>query len=138
VVCLLWLNLVLCSRRLQRFDVRKTGTIDFDEFCIMMGPAYYMRKASSQEEELAHIFDAFDLQRTGTINPSELKEILSRLGQSLTDDELDDMVRQADANSDGVIDFNEFRSFLLNHIKPTDSGTLEVTAAAQPRHADDD
>mmetsp|Transcript_17655 Transcript_17655/g.35507 ORF Transcript_17655/g.35507 Transcript_17655/m.35507 type:complete len:517 (+) Transcript_17655:81-1631(+) len=123
---------------LQRFDVRKTGTIDFDEFCIMMGPAYYMRKASSQEEELAHIFDAFDLQRTGTINPSELKEILSRLGQSLTDDELDDMVRQADANSDGVIDFNEFRSFLLNHIKPTDSGTLEVTAAAQPRHADDD
>ena len=25
----------------QRFDVNKTGNISFDEFCIMMGPAYY-------------------------------------------------------------------------------------------------
>jgi Ca2+-binding EF-hand superfamily protein len=34
---------------------------------------------------------------------------LRRLGQSLTDQELNDMVRQADANKDGVIDYSEVR-----------------------------
>eukprot|EP00286_Rhodomonas_abbreviata_P015258 CAMPEP_0181322842 /NCGR_PEP_ID=MMETSP1101-20121128/19450_1 /TAXON_ID=46948 /ORGANISM="Rhodomonas abbreviata, Strain Caron Lab Isolate" /LENGTH=508 /DNA_ID=CAMNT_0023430795 /DNA_START=99 /DNA_END=1623 /DNA_ORIENTATION=- len=115
---------------LKRFDVRNTGEIDFDEFCIMMGPAYYMRKESAHEHEseLANIFDAFDLQRTGTINPAELKEILSRLGTKLTDEELNDMVRQADSNSDGVIDYPEFKAFLESHIQPSSTGEMEVTA----------
>ena len=30
----------------KRFDVRNTGNINFDEFCIMMGPAYYVSVCS--------------------------------------------------------------------------------------------
>mmetsp|Transcript_16625 Transcript_16625/g.39793 ORF Transcript_16625/g.39793 Transcript_16625/m.39793 type:complete len:503 (+) Transcript_16625:179-1687(+) len=111
---------------LQRFNFRRTGRIDFDEFCIMMGPAYYSRKTASEEEELRNTFMALDFQRKGTINPSQLKEVMSRLGQSTTDQEVSDMVRQADRNRDGVIDYNDFKSLLMrtNSPPPPDRGAV--------------
>jgi len=108
---------------LERFDVHKTGGIDFDEFCIMMGPAYYMRGSAAHEDELSVIFDAIDIQRTGTINPLELKDVMSRLGQSMTDAELNDMVRHADKNDDGVIDYDDFKSIMMRTCSPQPPGS---------------
>jgi len=98
----------------KRFDVHNTGSISFDEFCIMMGPAYYDEsiertssagKKQSWEFELRLIFQAFDLERTGTINKKELREIMRRLGTKIDEKELEATLGAADENGDGVIDW---------------------------------
>lgn len=109
----------------KRFDVHNTGSISFDEFCIMMGPAYYDEsiertssagKKQSWEFELRLIFQAFDLERTGTINKKELREIMRRLGTKIDEKELEATLGAADENGDGVIDWEEFKSFMTTQI----------------------
>ncbi len=71
---------------------------------------------------------------TGTINPDELREILRRLGQNLTDQELNDMVRQADANQDGVIDYNEVRPATAPHAASATSHAIDLFCVLRPEH----
>lgn len=113
------------AEMVQRFDVKKTGNITFDEFCIMMGPAYYDQsdspatqesKSKTWEFELRSIFQAFDLERTGTINKKELREIMRRLGTEVSETELENTLKSADANDDGVIDWEEFHTFMTTKI----------------------
>ncbi len=105
---------------IRRFDVKKRGSITFDEFCIMMGPAFYDAMtpgtAKAQEAELYQIFQAFDLQKTGTINKLELKEIMRRLGMEVSDSEIEGTLGQVDSNHDGVIDWEEFKAFMKTKI----------------------
>ncbi|CAL5354767.1 unnamed protein product [Camellia sinensis] len=60
------------------------------------------------EEELKQVFNKFDVNGDGKISSSELGSILSSLGYSATDDELQTMIREVDSDGDGVIDLDEF------------------------------
>jgi calcium/calmodulin-dependent protein kinase IV len=61
-----------------------------------------------QKNELLESFKALDLDGSGFIVPQNIKEVLSRLGSSLTDEEARKMVEIADYNQNGVIEFDEF------------------------------
>lgn len=59
--------------------------------------------------ELQLMFKAFDTDKSGTIDKSELQEMMRQLLGSGEDlDELDDMMREADPSGDGTIDIGEF------------------------------
>lgn len=61
-------------------------------------------QASDTEAELRQAFGVFDKDGSGTISAAELRQVLSSLGENLTDGELDEMLRLADRNGDGTID----------------------------------
>ena len=44
----------------------------------------------------------------GFVSRSELKFVMNKLGVYFTDDELEEMVMEADLNGDGQVDFDEF------------------------------
>ena len=50
----------------------------------------------------------FDKDGNGYITSQELKEVMKQLGENLTDGELKEMMREADSNGDGTIDYEEF------------------------------
>lgn len=56
------------------------------------------------EEELLNAFKVFDKDGSGTISSDELRSVLRSLGENLTDDELEEMIKMADGNGDGQID----------------------------------
>eukprot|EP00490_Sorites_sp_Unknown_P027097 CAMPEP_0114668216 /NCGR_PEP_ID=MMETSP0191-20121206/35882_1 /TAXON_ID=126664 /ORGANISM="Sorites sp." /LENGTH=145 /DNA_ID=CAMNT_0001920729 /DNA_START=91 /DNA_END=525 /DNA_ORIENTATION=+ len=53
-------------------------------------------------------FALFDGKKDGTIDPDELKDVMSNMGQECTNDEIKDMIDVADEFGTGRIDFPSF------------------------------
>jgi len=54
----------------------------------------------------------FDADGNGVIDRSELRKVMSSLNENLTEEELDAMIKEADANGDGQISFDEFKAMM--------------------------
>ncbi|TDH74183.1 hypothetical protein CCR75_003046 [Bremia lactucae] len=82
-----------------------TGTIDFSEFLELM-----TSKMSEQDsrEEILKAFRLFDDDQTGKISFGNLKRVAKELGENLTDEELQEMIDEADRDGDGEISADEF------------------------------
>merc|ERR1712174_84819 len=78
---------------------------DFDEFVQMMDRRMSI---NSQYAEIEQTFKVFDKNGDGKITFDELKEVLTQLGEDVTDKDVADMIKEADINGDGAIDFDEF------------------------------
>jgi calmodulin len=61
-------------------------------------------KSVDLETELRAAFRVFDKDNSGTISASELRQVMSSIGEDLTGKEIDEMIREADQDGDGTID----------------------------------
>ncbi|XP_031722781.1 caltractin isoform X2 [Anarrhichthys ocellatus] len=82
-----------------------SGTIDFNDFLHMM--TVKMSEKDSKEE-IMKAFRLFDDDGTGTITFKNLKRVAKELGENLTDEELQEMIDEADQNDNGEVDEHEF------------------------------
>lgn len=48
----------------------------------------------------------FDKDGNGFISSEELRHVMTNLGEKLTDQEVAEMIREADTNGDGMVDYN--------------------------------
>jgi len=94
---------------INEVDLDSTGSIDFDEFVTMM--AKRVPKVDA-ETELRQAFKVFDRDGSGTIDTEELRHVMKSLGENLTDEQIDEMIREADKDGDGTVDYNEFVQLL--------------------------
>jgi len=86
-------------------DKDGNGTIDFNEFLEMM-TAKMSEKDS--REEILKAFRLFDDDETGKISFKNLKRVAKELGENMTDEELAEMIEEADRDGDGEINEEEF------------------------------
>lgn len=89
----------------NEIDINGDGEIDFHEFCNLMTKQAHEDDA---DEELREAFKIFDKDEDGFISPAELRFVMTNLGEKLTDEEIDDMIREADFDGDGLINYEEF------------------------------
>ena len=94
----------------KEIDADGNGEIDFPEFLTMM-----LRKMNegNPEAELREVFSVFDKSGTGTVTANDLRAAMSLVGEKLTREEVDDVIRLADTSGDGKIDYDEFIRFIL-------------------------
>lgn len=59
-----------------------------------------------EDDELWYAFKKFDLDNSGYITVPELKQILAKIGQYYTDEQISRMVATVDADFDGRLSFN--------------------------------
>ncbi|KAJ3061541.1 hypothetical protein HDU98_002563, partial [Podochytrium sp. JEL0797] len=90
---------------IQEVDFNGNGTIEFNEFLQMMSRKL---KESDSEEELRSAFKVFDEDGNGFISAEELRHVMTKLGEKLSSEEIDVMIRENDKNADGQIDYAEF------------------------------
>merc|ERR1712137_518746 len=83
-----------------------SGSIDFEEFCEMMAKRY--AEGGDPEQEMREAFAIFDKDGSGTITADELRQVMMNMGEKLSKEEVDDMIREADADGNGEIDYEEF------------------------------
>ena len=65
-------------------------------------------KDTDTEEELIEAFKVFDRDGNGLISAAELRHVMTNLGEKLTDEEVDEIIRAADADCDGHMNHEEF------------------------------
>ena len=85
------------------------GLIDFPEFLTLMSQKM---TATAVEEEIKEAFRVFDMDRNGLISASELRHVMTNLGERLTDKQVDDMIKEADIDGDGHINYEEFLAMM--------------------------
>ena len=93
------------KKMISDIDKDGSGTIDFSEFLEMM-TAKMSEKDS--REEILKAFRLFDDDETGKISFRNLKRVAKELGENMTDEELQEMIDEADRDGDGEINEDEF------------------------------
>merc|ERR1719201_2804389 len=78
-----------CREAFELFDTDGSGNID-------------------AKEQLLEGFALYDEEETGKINFANLKRVAQELGESMGDDELQEMIDEADRDGDGEINEEEF------------------------------
>jgi len=100
------------------------GTVEFEEFLAMMSRRLLATasddeaaKLRRQESELRQAFRVFDIDGDGLIDANELRQTMANLGETLSDHDVHAMIREADRNGDGKVDFDgrRARNLLLTH-----------------------
>ena len=81
-------------------------------------PSCIDKLTDAQLDEFREAFNMFDKDGGGSIDASELRDLMISVGQNCTESELKEMVEAADADGTGDIDFLEF-AVLMAH-KMTD------------------
>merc|ERR1719464_728791 len=111
-------------------DADGNGTIDFPEFLSLTARKM---KDTDTEEELIEAFKAFDRDGSGFISAAELRHVMTNLGEKLTDDEVDSMVRECDVDGDGSINYEEFIKTMMMWDGPSVS-SAPLHSSAPPSH----
>ncbi|EPR63420.1 centrin 2 [Toxoplasma gondii TgCatPRC2] len=91
------------------------GPIDFEEFL----DAITAKLGDKESREgIQKIFSLFDDDRTGTITLKNLKRVAKELGETMSEDELREMLERADSNGDGEISFEDFYAIMTKKTFP--------------------
>ena len=75
---------------------------------------YPLRFFRLRQEEILEAFKVFDKDGNGFISAAELRHIMTNLGEKLTDEEVDEMIREADIDGDGQINYEEFVKMMMS------------------------
>jgi calmodulin len=99
-------------------DADGTGDIDFAEFVTLM--AHKMADEKS-EETLRAAFSVFDTSGDGFINAEEMRRIMINVGEPVTLEDVEQVIRKVDKNGDGAIDYDEFTKVTPHPTPPSTS-----------------
>ena len=94
-------------------------TLDFEEFCALLEQFW---KEFDPEEELRNAFLGwkiifvltkhlnlcylvFDKEGNGFVTQDELKKVMQSMGEVLNDDEMKEMIKDMNVNTDGTINY---------------------------------
>ena len=86
-------------------DKGQGGVIDFSDFLDMMTVKMAER---DPREEMLKAFRLFDDDESGKISFKNLKRVAKELGENMTDEEIQEMIDEADRDGDGEICEEEF------------------------------
>lgn len=98
---------------IREVDADENGTIDFAEFLTLMARKM---KTKDSEAEILEAFKVFDKDNSGKISPAELRQVMSNLGEKLSDEEVEEMMKEADLNGDGVRAFISSLDFIFPYL----------------------
>jgi len=98
-------------------DVDGSGSIDFDEFLIMMVMQMNEENKSASDEEVKEMFRLFDKNGDNFLDWDELNDAIMGVEDAdppIEKWEVDAIYNEIDNNGDGVIDVEEFTNWLTH------------------------
>ncbi|XP_034453420.1 caltractin [Hippoglossus hippoglossus] len=93
------------KKMIGEVDKGGTGRVSFVDFLSVMTQKMVEKDS---KEEILKAFRLFDDDETGKISFKNLKRVAKELGENLTDEELREMIDEADRDGDGEVNQQEF------------------------------
>ena len=81
---------------MSSIDKDQDNAVSFDEFCVMVKANSRHEINQTEQELLREEFRVFDLDGNGSISPSELKKVMSTMGEKITDAEIEGLLDKYD------------------------------------------
>ncbi len=95
---------------IDEVDLDGNGEIDFEEFVTLMNRR---SKETDTEEVILNAFRVFDIEGNGLLSITDMRHIMINMTNSGLEDDLDDILINADTDGDGFIKYEEFIRMLL-------------------------
>lgn len=97
-----------------------SGTVDFAEFLNTMAKKM---ENDDWEEEIKEAYRVFDRNSEGSISCEEMRFVMRSLGDQMTEEEITEMLVEADQDGDGRINYEGERTHCdIMHITLTSAG----------------
>lgn len=102
--CLVCINFINYQHFTKKYiQILGNKKIDFEEFL------KFAKKTHRDPEEikcsLTEAFKTLDTNGDGFITREELKSVMTKMGERLSEEEAEEMIRKADQNEDGKINY---------------------------------
>lgn len=95
------------DRIFELVDVDHSGEIDFSEFVT----ATVSREQMLQDDKLEAAFKVYDKDGSGSISTEEIKDIIG-VGKKIPTSVWEEVVMEVDANGDGEVSLDEFKTMM--------------------------
>ena len=95
---------------IEELELEGNNEINYENFVSIVNRR---EKDVDTEEEVLKAFKFFDKEGNGLININDLKHIMITVSKNLSEPEIDDMLKEADLDMDGFINYEEFIRSLL-------------------------
>jgi calmodulin len=92
------------NEMISEIDQDGNGTIDFNEF---IGLIIKKMKEPDLNDEMIDAFSIFDKDGNKFITSHEMRNVLRKI-KIISDDDIEELVKEADIDGDGQIDYEEF------------------------------
>ena len=96
---------------IAEINLEGNGEINFEKFVSIVNRR---DKDVDNEEEVLNAFKLFDKEGNGLININDLKHIMLTCGNNFSETEINDLLKEADIDMDGYINYEEFIRSLLS------------------------
>lgn len=82
------------------------------------------------DEEILEAFKAFDLDKNNFVGAAEIRHVLINIGEQVTDEEVDEMIRMVDSDGDGQVSWVEFYQMVTGGKAPPPGLGMEARGGA--------
>lgn len=97
-----------------------SGEISFPEFLVV-----FASRLQYTEADIHEAFRVFDPEDKGFIRSEDLRRILTTRGDMMSEEEADEMIREADADGDGEVKYEEFTKVIFQDLHPSSHNAFE-------------
>lgn len=96
---------------IREVDEDNSGTVGFPEFLTMMASKFSSGDLEREAEEAFR--NLFDRDGDGFVSAPELKYVMATLGEECSDQDIREMMIEADKDRDGKVSLLEFKRMIL-------------------------
>jgi Ca2+-binding EF-hand superfamily protein len=84
------------------------------------------------DKEIRDAFTSFDLDKNDFVGAAEIRHVLVNIGENVTDEEIDEMIRMCDRDGDGQVSFEEFYRMVTGGKEPPSANALAAAGGDAP------
>ncbi|KAH8247879.1 hypothetical protein KR038_011319 [Drosophila bunnanda] len=95
---------------INEIDTDGSGDLYLSDFLYIMSKRY---ENLTPEDEVILAFRVFDREGTGFIAETVFRQIMTEMGENMDEEEIEEMIRDADANTEMKIDYVRFVATMM-------------------------
>ena len=95
----------LKKHTLYGFCCLDNGHVDFPDFLTLMARTVGNKDRKEEDDVMLEALTLLDKDKTGVISTDLLRHVLTSMGEQLTSEEVEELVKEADKDGTGKIDY---------------------------------